>query len=298
MAMQLRPLSIGELLDRTFSIYRNNFGLFVGISAIPPAVMLVTIIGIVAVIGAAAFARPGAITGIAGMLVLLPVFVLAYVAAWGLSQGAAVYAVSQFYADRTTTIRDSYRFVWRRVWPLVGLVIVVSFILVASFIVGLLAIIIGSIVAMVLAGCYCSLAVPVMVLEGQGVMDSLNRSYRLVKTDLGKVFLVLLVSVVIQYAAVYLAMIPAFAGIIALGPQNPAQVWISLSSNVVQLVAGAIAAPIMPIGLGLAYYDIRVRQEALDLQMMMAALGPVPAAPSGTPSAPSGSAASAGAGPS
>ena len=31
----LRPLSLGELLDRTFTIYRSHFWVFVGIMAIP-----------------------------------------------------------------------------------------------------------------------------------------------------------------------------------------------------------------------------------------------------------------------
>src|SRR5260370_38442849 len=39
-ALDLRPLSIGELLDRTFSLYRRNFLLFIGISAIPQLLVL------------------------------------------------------------------------------------------------------------------------------------------------------------------------------------------------------------------------------------------------------------------
>jgi hypothetical protein len=30
----LRPLTLGELLDRTFQIYKNNFWLFIGIAAV------------------------------------------------------------------------------------------------------------------------------------------------------------------------------------------------------------------------------------------------------------------------
>jgi hypothetical protein len=37
---QLRPLSLGEILDRTAELYRNHFALFAGISAIFAAVML------------------------------------------------------------------------------------------------------------------------------------------------------------------------------------------------------------------------------------------------------------------
>ena len=35
MTTALRPLSTGELLDRTFSLYRSHFGLFIGIFALP-----------------------------------------------------------------------------------------------------------------------------------------------------------------------------------------------------------------------------------------------------------------------
>ncbi|MGH9811917.1 MAG: hypothetical protein ACRD4T_02160, partial [Candidatus Acidiferrales bacterium] len=38
--IDLRPLSLGELLDRTFSLYRNHFWLFVGITAIPYLLLL------------------------------------------------------------------------------------------------------------------------------------------------------------------------------------------------------------------------------------------------------------------
>ena len=40
MAQTLRPLTIGELLDRTFFYYRRHFVLFVGIAAFPGMLLL------------------------------------------------------------------------------------------------------------------------------------------------------------------------------------------------------------------------------------------------------------------
>ncbi len=40
MTNQLRPLSLGEILDRTAELYRNHFLLFAGISAIFAGAML------------------------------------------------------------------------------------------------------------------------------------------------------------------------------------------------------------------------------------------------------------------
>ena len=38
--LDLRPLSLGEILDRSFSLYRENFTLFIGIAAIPRLLVL------------------------------------------------------------------------------------------------------------------------------------------------------------------------------------------------------------------------------------------------------------------
>lgn len=38
--LDLRPLSLGEILDRTFSLYRRHFMLFLGITAIPNLLVL------------------------------------------------------------------------------------------------------------------------------------------------------------------------------------------------------------------------------------------------------------------
>ena len=43
-ALDLRPLSLGELLDRTFFLYRRHFLLFLGIAAIPYLLVLVAIV--------------------------------------------------------------------------------------------------------------------------------------------------------------------------------------------------------------------------------------------------------------
>jgi hypothetical protein len=41
MAEILRPMSTGELMDRTLVLYKNNFKLFVGIAVVGPASYLV-----------------------------------------------------------------------------------------------------------------------------------------------------------------------------------------------------------------------------------------------------------------
>src|SRR5262249_61854826 len=41
MDLTLRPMSTSQVLDRTFSLYRQNFLLFAGITALPPGLILI-----------------------------------------------------------------------------------------------------------------------------------------------------------------------------------------------------------------------------------------------------------------
>ena len=43
-ALDLRPLSLGELLDRTFFLYRRHFLLFLGIAAVPYLLVLIPVL--------------------------------------------------------------------------------------------------------------------------------------------------------------------------------------------------------------------------------------------------------------
>jgi hypothetical protein len=111
--LDLRPLSLGEVLDRTFSLYRRNFLLFLGIAAIPELLTLAFQL-------AQLFMqpRPGTATVVLrspsqtalspgmGTIMLIGFFVglLVYLVAYLFSQGGTVYAVSELYLGRTTTI--------------------------------------------------------------------------------------------------------------------------------------------------------------------------------------------------
>jgi hypothetical protein len=70
-------------------------------------------------------------------------------------------------------------------------------------------------------------------------------------------------------------------GAMLAGPGTAAAFWLNLAGALTGAVAGAISGPIMIVALALLYYDARIRQEGLDLQIMMAALDPPP--PSATP---------------
>src|SRR5882757_5643449 len=117
--LDLRPLSVGEILDRTFSLFRRNFLLFIGISAIPQLLVLaLQLLQIVLTPAKAAVAHPVASElqgsssvlaagGAVGIFMLAIAGIVVYLVAYLFSQGGTVYAVSELYLGRTTTIGQS-----------------------------------------------------------------------------------------------------------------------------------------------------------------------------------------------
>jgi hypothetical protein len=102
MSADIRPLSTGELLDKTFSLYRNNFVVFVGIAAVANVIPLVLELLVDFTSGSADVSALGTIsTGLIGSI--------GTIVASAIAQGATVYAVSAIYLGSTTSISDALR---------------------------------------------------------------------------------------------------------------------------------------------------------------------------------------------
>ena len=121
-----RPSSLGEILDRTAQLYRSRFLVFLGISIIPTAVVLVPALGVV---GALAWlglknAAPAAPAGLATSDVLTIALLIAigaavlpiFIGVTALASAAMNHAAARAYMNRKTTIRDAYKAVWPRGW--------------------------------------------------------------------------------------------------------------------------------------------------------------------------------------
>ena len=119
MEPQLRPLTLGEILDTTASMYRSHFLLLAGIASVYSSVLLV--FGLLEVaLQSMVKANHGHLAYVIGlslsMLVLLPVVFIAA----GIAIGANNRAVSWIYLGKPATIRTAYaairprigRYVW------------------------------------------------------------------------------------------------------------------------------------------------------------------------------------------
>jgi hypothetical protein len=282
--LDLRPLSLGEILDRTFSLYRRNFLLFLGIVALPNLLILAlnlvqTFLGVTA---SPRNADPSqtAITGAAGALALLVALAggLAYLVAYLFAQGGTVYAVSELYLGRPTTIGSSLNRMRGHAADLFGVTLLNSLAVGA----GTLALILPGI----WLGCRLLLCVPAALLEDLGPGSSLQRSFELTKGYAFRSFVIYVLYIFLIFVALFLFMFP-FQLVAQFSAKNSDVSRILQGAGLLgEFAASILVTPILTIATAVFYYDLRVRKEAFDLQLMMNPDGVIPAAGSGTAGVP------------
>jgi hypothetical protein len=142
----------------------------------------------------------------------------------------------------------------------------------------ILVVMVGFIAAMVwavIAYCRYALAVPACAIENLPIKYALIRSKFLTKGNLGRVFVVYLLTTVIAIALGGLLQAPIYmSGNFSFRTGlhfTPAVLAWTYASN---FIGAMIAGPIAAIAMALVYYDERVRKEAFDLQLMMEAMRP------------------------
>jgi len=266
--LDLRPLSLGEILDRTFSLYRNNFLLFLGITGIPQLLILalhLTQLFLTGTVGTTVVDRShGALSGamavFAGLAVLVGAVV--YLVAYLFAQGGTVLAVSELYLGRTATIGESLRRMRGQAGNLFGVTLLTGL----AVLTGLVFLIIPGI----WLACRLSTCVPAALLEKLGPGESLSRSFRLTEGNAGRAFVIYLISFVLAIIAGAVLAFP-FEFIISLSTsQNPGalEMWTALA-QVGNAISETLVTPIALIATAIFYFDLRVRKEAFDLQLMM-----------------------------
>jgi len=276
--LDLRPLSVGEILDRTFTLYRNYFILFIGISAIPHVFVLAVSLAQTFTLYPSGVPMPGTSRSPVpqfpsgqGMALYFGLAFLAVIVSFAtllLSQGATVTAVSELYLGRTITIKESFQRVLGDLGTLFGVLVLNGLAVLA----GLLFLIIPGIFVM----CRLLVSVPAALLEQRNSVDALSRSWELTKDSAGRAFLIVILYFSLSMAAAALFAFP-FEMLMILEKNNPAMIVVFLGlTQVGAFVANVLVTPVMTIASSILYYDLRVRKEAFDLQVMMAPLaGPV-----------------------
>lgn len=314
----LRPMSLGELLDRIFSLYRRHLWVFVGIMAIPSLMALAMALFVPSLqqpfpAGAEQAPDPAQVAGfvgtfVAGILIMSVVYWMVY----AIALGATSFAVSEIHLGGTATVRGAYQRMRGKIWRLIDVtfsVMLRAFGLFMLIMLGTVALAtsVGALVGSVLGTLAASLlmvvgmvggmvltvwivlgygvAIPAAVLENIRAREALKRSMFLTRGHRGKVFLIVLLTAVVTYAAMFLFQGPFWAVSFLTAAKGHPSLLLTYLTAISGTVAGAFVGPLMMIGLALLYFDLRIRKEAFDLQLMMDRLdqGAQAAAPASPP---------------
>jgi hypothetical protein len=238
----LRPLSAGEVLDVSFGIYRAHFVPLVTIAAITRA--LPDSLGIY--VEASGGIEQNWVLGI---------FHLAFsVVLSMIGVAATTSVVSDAYLGRSMHAMDAVR----NATGMLGRLMVVSIGSTILIFAGFILLIFPGLLAM--SG--LALASVVVVLEQRSGMDALQRSWDLTKGFRRKVLLV--ISIALAFLIVP-TMVMGIVAVIASASAEP-----SLGVMVATSVLSIFIFPFIYVATVVLYYDIRVRKEGFDLELLAA----------------------------
>jgi len=309
MDTNLRPLTLGEILDRTAQLYRENFLVFAGIASVYAGVLLVLSL---IQIGIQEWMRVHHMvsqllwsTGI-GVLVLWTAFFIF----GGLAVAANNRAVAWVHLGERATIRGAYASIWPKVGRYLWLMAITTFrvwtpcaVLYGGYIalavfylrskgvfnrqapvtdpsamlvfgivtIGFAMLMLAALAYAIVMGLRYSLAVPACVVEDLKAGDAIRRSIQLSKGARGRIFLLGLLVLAIQVGLVLVTQL--FFIVATFQHHGLLPVGLRGLQQVVSFFTNAFVGPIYATGLTLFYYDQRVRNEGFDIERMMQAAG-------------------------
>jgi hypothetical protein len=249
----LRPLSVGEILDVSFTLYRRHFSSLAGVALVCTGIPVVLNMFIEA-------------SG--GMLRNIPLVLVYYVVFAALNSvatAATVFIVSDSYLGRPIDARAALH----RAAPYIVRVLACSMLTAFAVFVGLILFVIPAII--LIAGLV--LAIPSLVIEGKSASASLSRSWELTRGSRWRMLGLLLVSLILLYIPV-----AAIGGIVALFVPGAGtllttpDVRVSVIAVAVSGVVQVFIYPLFYCVLTVAYYDLRVRKEGFDLEVLASTL--------------------------
>jgi hypothetical protein len=289
---QLRPLGIGEIVDAAVKLVIGNARTLFTISAIvmvPVAAVQAALAGwlgradlVSALIAASEdpFLDPATAQAALTELLRLAAILVGVALLSGLGsvlvQGSSVKALADVYQGQVPSWRPSMQYGLRRLFPLLAAAILVG----AGSTIGLIFCLVPGVWLFI----SWSVTVPGLIIEKLGPVKAMARSFRLVRSRfwpvLGTVALAYLIYIAvdqtISFAAGAFTLVGASqAGTISIFP-----------SIIATAISSVLMLPFLAAYLTVLYFDLRVRQEGYDLEILAAELGTLPAAPEEAPADP------------
>ncbi len=243
----LRPLSVGEILDVSFQLYRRHFAAL--------AMVALVCSGLPVLLSLFIEASGGMLQHLWLTLAYYGIFVVLS----AIATAATVFIVSESYLGRPLSAAEALS----RAAPLLWRVITCSVLTGLLVMVGFLLFVIPGIVLV----CGVILAFPVLVLEpGTTASGALSRSWALTRGSRWRIFGMLVTLFLLLYIPI--VALTALAALV-LPDAAPGA---AMTGGIVGLVlAGVLQLFLYPLFycvLTVSYYDLRVRKEGFDLEVL------------------------------
>jgi hypothetical protein len=315
MQTDLRPMSLGEILDRTAQLYRTNFLLFAGIAAVDSGILLLLNLGQLGITGFLQkmhMSKQLPWVTASYVVVIVPLIVICAAAAVAANNRA----VAWVNLGQPTTIVGAYRSILPRlgryIWLacIVGFIVYIPFVLIAAayFIfvfayvrphhisfegganadtaaiavfamvsLGFALLVAAWLLYAILMGLRYSLAIAASVVEDLKARPAIRRSIQLTKGSRVRIFMLALLIIAVQIGlALVTQAVFFFAMFTAVKNKQDLPLWIQVAQQIVGFLTNSFIGPMYATGLTLFYYDQRIRKEGYDIEWMMEAAGMSP----------------------
>lgn len=290
----LRPMEYGEIFNEAFDLYKRNFPLLVGIGAVvyvPYAIL-------------SAFGVDSELTQ--GLVTLG--FFVPLLAAYG----AIVKALADCYLGEPVTIGGAWRYILRRLLPYM-LTWVLAALVLGGIIAGvsiLIAVAVGArgpgsgpmlalapvvlilallAIGLILVAAFWLAFLPsVMVVEDRFYLAALRRSRDLSAGNWWRIFVVGVFTFMVAYGVMFIVLIlfgvfigmrAAMTGDAGATDASGAVRGFMIGMHLTYGLLQAVLTPVMALPFVLLYFDVRVRKEGFDIELLAREMGALPSDP-------------------
>lgn len=268
---QLRPLSIGEVLDAGFRLLRHRFGalmLCVFAAGLPLIILRTIIIASTDPdyydVNAVRFGDPPTEVVVGQLVAGLVLFLGALIAI-----AACFRVISAAYLGEPVKARASLAAGVRRIPALF-----VAFLVLGVLFLFLLGISVRIVITAPLffwLAVKWSLTAPVIVAERAGPFRAMRRSWQLTRDNWWRSFAILLVATLISLILYFALVAALYAGLNNV--DSISEVALATLDTLFIVIVLAVIYPLNAAILSVLYYDTRVRKEGFDLQLLAESIG-------------------------
>jgi hypothetical protein len=307
----LRPMSMGEILDRTALIYRRNWWCYFGISAAPMLLSVIVTVAFLYALHIPKYAYP--IPGVQLIYIIFFFHLILMVfpvllALDALANSSLIEATRMTWSDEKISIFDSLRKSLKRKWANIGVEFLAylfngyiplgifllatflfyslsnaGFINISTFQIAFWLGVIVFLISEIFIWTHLAVMMPAMLVEQLGPWSALKRIMKLVRGYKGRVFIfgalnylfavVFTIVSVILFLFVFGIIVEIYETNFHHGPSALIDTAAMIMIYAGLLTAKTMVKPIYVIALTFLYFDLRIRKEGYDIEKMMEKAG-------------------------